>query len=109
MKTLITFAALTLGNIAFAENPFCVQTGYGLNCWYYSLDSCRSAAESSDGVCIPNPNYSDSSSSFSSRPSSSSSSSSFCVRTGYGDNCGYFNYSSCVRAAKSVNGMCITK
>lgn len=38
-------------------SPFCVLTSYGsLNCWYWNANTCRQAAASSGGMCVPNPN-----------------------------------------------------
>lgn len=35
--------------------PFCVQTSYGVDCWYYDMSSCRNAARSKNGLCVINP------------------------------------------------------
>ena len=37
-----------------AGAPFYVKTAYAKNCWYYDVSSCRDAASTSNGMCVPN-------------------------------------------------------
>lgn len=57
MKSLVA-AALCLAAVpalASGDGPFCVYSSGGLaSCFYYTIDSCRMAAKSLNGMCAPN-------------------------------------------------------
>ena len=56
MSTLIFSAILSLSANAYESGsaPFCLMDNYGnLQCYYYSLSSCRQAAENKDNsACV---------------------------------------------------------
>jgi hypothetical protein len=79
--------------------PFCVKTSYGTDCFYYSADSCRAAAQAKRGMCLANPDSADRRSRASEAP--------FCVQTSYGTDCFYYSSDSCMSAASAKGGMCI--
>lgn len=58
MRSLILTAALVVLSsataIAQSGAPFCVVSGSGRNCYYYSLSSCERAARIVDGACVAN-------------------------------------------------------
>lgn len=57
MKKLLAAALLAAAPLAASADgdaPFCVYTGSLVQCYYYSVDACRSAAASFNGMCAPN-------------------------------------------------------
>lgn len=57
MSRLALLLALALPAAAYASGdaPFCVYSPTGFaSCFYYSIDSCRSAAAALGGMCAPN-------------------------------------------------------
>lgn len=54
MKTL-GLILFSFTGVAFAQGaPFCVFSGAGANCIFYSVQECQSAARTLDGMCGPN-------------------------------------------------------
>ena len=41
--------------VNFGDAPFCVVSASGSRCFYYSVQSCQAAAQSSGGMCVANP------------------------------------------------------
>lgn len=57
MKTRLALVLVLAGasGAALADSPFCVVSQFGqASCFYYSLDACRQAARSQNGVCAVN-------------------------------------------------------
>jgi hypothetical protein len=55
MKIIIGLAFFTISGVAFATGaPFCVFSSGPPQCFYYDVNSCRSAAASLNGMCAPN-------------------------------------------------------
>ncbi len=49
--------ALCMPLVAFAQSaPFCVVSGAGTTCSYFSADACRQSASASNGMCVANAN-----------------------------------------------------
>lgn len=99
MKLYLMLAIMAVSKLAYSA-PFCVQTSYGKNCYYYDANSCKSAAKSSDGMCVPNDEDKV-------RSHNSKSNAPFCVKSSYGENCLYYSRSQCESVARSSNGMCL--
>jgi hypothetical protein len=101
------FAIWLLTAASAAAAPFCVATGFGKNCWYYSRDACERAAASAQGACILNQEemqqrQQQSTPFRSNQPVGAP----FCVVTSTGNQCYYYNEPSCQRAARAANGYC---
>lgn len=53
-RKVLLLIILLLPDLSVAA-PFCAVTGFGTNCWYNDVQSCRQAAGAS-GSCVVNPN-----------------------------------------------------
>lgn len=94
--------AMVAGSAAAA--PFCVVTSYGQNCYYYDMPSCERAAAQQRGACVVQDERRESSTY---EPPRQSSGAPFCVVTGYGSQCHYYDAPSCQRAAQTARGACV--
>jgi hypothetical protein len=94
-KALVGFVCLF--SVVSSAAPFCVQSTFGTNCWYYNRSSCEEAAASNDGLCVMNAREEN---------SGPSGDAPFCVRTSASVNCWYYSASECRRAARSADGAC---
>ena len=95
MKNFILAVLLFASTAAFAA-PFCAVFSYGTQCYYYDMDSCRSAAGNL-GACITNQE----------EVKQPSGGAPFCVVTSYATQCWYYDAQSCRETAFSSGGTCV--
>ena len=103
MKNLIVIVTGAILIITFVVSgsiaaPFCAVFSYGKNCYYYSMNDCRSAV-GSNGMCTINQE----------EVQAPSGGAPFCVVNSWGTQCWYYDAQSCRREAASSGGACVAK
>lgn len=109
MRSILLGLLLACVSTTALAAPFCVATSYGENCWYYSADQCQRAAAQARGACIVNREEMGQRASPTSPvlPPQPRTGAPFCVVASFGQQCFYYDYPSCQRAAASANGACV--
>jgi hypothetical protein len=97
MRIAVSIVLLALTALSAQAAPFCAVFGYGRQCFYFDMNSCRQAA-GSQGACVVNEEE---------VQAPSSSGAPFCVVQSFGTQCFYFDADSCRRAAANSGGACV--
>lgn len=98
-------AILSVDDASAQSAPYCVATGYGQNCNYFTRESCEQAAARNRGACVLN---SQEMNRRQNQPySSPSSQAPFCVVTSHSNNCWYHSADACQAAAQRARGTCV--